>query len=163
MLVRAYTYILSMGRDGLQAAAERAVLNANYLKERLKGLYDLPYDRICKHEMVLSARSLKEKTGVTALDIAKRLLDFGVHPPTVYFPLIVPEALMIEPTETESRETLDAFVEVMRRIHREALENPEVLKQAPTRASVRRIDEVLAARHPVVRWRRDAAPAGGGS
>jgi glycine dehydrogenase subunit 2 len=153
ILVRAYTYILTMGRDGLRKVAERAVLNANYLRARLKGLFDLPYDRLCKHELVLSARNLKERTGVTALDVAKRLLDFGVHPPTVYFPLIVPEALMIEPTETESRETLDAFVELMSRIHREALENPEVLKQAPTKAAVRRIDEVLAARHPVVRWR----------
>ena len=156
VLVRAYAYILAMGGDGLRAVAERAVLNANYLKERLKGLYDLPYDRICKHELVLSARTLKERTGVSALDVAKRLLDFGVHPPTVYFPLIVPEALMIEPTETESRETLDAFVDLMTRIHREALENPELLKQAPTRAAVRRIDEVQAARHPVVRWRPGA-------
>jgi glycine dehydrogenase subunit 2 len=161
ILIRAYAYILSMGGDGLRAVSERAVLNANYLKERLRGLYDLPYDRLCKHEMVLSARSLKERTGVSALDVAKRLLDFGVHPPTVYFPLIVPEALMIEPTETESRETLDAFVDVMSRIHREALESPEKLKEAPTMAAVRRIDEVLAARHPVVRWRPGGKPAGG--
>jgi glycine dehydrogenase subunit 2 len=157
VMIRAYAYLLMMGREGLEQVSERAVLNANYLKERLKGLYDLPYDSLCKHELVLSARKLKERTGVTALDVAKRLLDFGVHPPTVYFPLIVPEALMIEPTETESRETLDEFVRLMRRIHREALESPGLLKEAPTRTPVRRIDEVRAARHPVLRWRPGTA------
>jgi glycine dehydrogenase subunit 2 len=153
VMVRAYAYLLSMGADGLARAAELAVLNANYLKERLKGLYRLPYDCLCKHEFVLSARPMKETCGVTALDVAKRLLDFGVHPPTVYFPLVVPEALMIEPTETESKETLDAFVEVMARIAEEARENPQVLRQAPTATPVGRIDEVLAARNPVLRWR----------
>ena len=154
VMVRAYAYLLSMGSDGLRQVAERAVLNANYLKERLKGLYDLPYDGLCKHEFVLSARGLKEHTGASALDVAKRLLDFGVHPPTVYFPLIVPEALMIEPTETESLETLEHFVELMSRIRREAADNPEALKQAPKATPVQRIDEVLAAKQPVVRWRR---------
>jgi glycine dehydrogenase subunit 2 len=152
VMVRAYAYLLTMGRDGLARVGELAVLNANYLKERLKGSYILPYDRLCKHEFVLSARGLKEQLGVTALDVAKRLLDFGIHPPTVYFPLIVQEALMIEPTETESLEVLDRFVEVMETIAREAEESPELLKQAPTQTPVRRIDEVLAARRPIVRW-----------
>jgi glycine dehydrogenase subunit 2 len=152
VMVRAYAYLLTMGRDGLARVGELAVLNANYLKERLKASYDLPYDRLCKHEFVLSARGLKERLGVTALDVAKRLLDFGIHPPTVYFPLIVQEALMIEPTETESLEVLDRFVEVMETIVREATESPETLKQAPSRTPVRRIDEVLAARRPIVRW-----------
>jgi glycine dehydrogenase subunit 2 len=152
VMVRAYAYLLTMGRDGLARVGELAVLNANYLKERLKGSFDLPYDRLCKHEFVLSARGLKEKFGATALDVAKRLLDFGIHPPTVYFPLIVPEALMIEPTETESLEVLDHFVEVMEAIAREAADSPETLKQAPRTTPVRRIDEVLAARKPIVRW-----------
>jgi glycine dehydrogenase subunit 2 len=152
VMVRAYAYLLTMGGDGLARVGELAVLNANYLKERLKRSFTLPYDRICKHELVLSARQLKEQFGVTALDRAKRLLDFSIHPPTVYFPLIVPEALMIEPTETESVEVLDRFIEVMETILREAEENPEVLKQAPSRTPVGRIDEVLAARKPVVRW-----------
>jgi glycine dehydrogenase subunit 2 len=152
VLVRAYAYILSMGREGLAQVAERAVLNANYLKEKLKGLYPLAYDTLCKHEFVLSVRALKERFGVGALDIAKRLLDFGIHPPTVYFPLIVPEALMIEPTETESRESLDEFVAAMTEIRREMEREPERLRQAPTRTPVRRIDEVLAAKRPVLRW-----------
>ncbi len=152
VMVRAYAYLLTMGRDGLARVGELAVLNANYLKERLKRSFTLPHDRTCKHEFVLSARQLKEQFGVTALDVAKRLLDFGIHPPTVYFPLIVPEALMIEPTETESLEVLDRFVEVMETILQEAKENPEILKLAPSRTPVGRIDEVLAARKPVVRW-----------
>jgi len=152
VMVRAYAYLLTMGRDGLARVAELAVLNANYLKERLKSSFNLPYDRTCKHEFVLSARQLKELFGVTALDVAKRLLDFGIHPPTVYFPLIVPEALMVEPTETESIEVLDRFVEVMKTIVQEARENPEALRQAPGRTPVGRIDEVLGARKPVVRW-----------
>jgi glycine dehydrogenase subunit 2 len=156
VLVRAYAYILSMGREGLPMVAERAVLNANYLKARLADLYPLASEELCKHEFVLSARTLKERFGVNALDIAKRLLDFGVHPPTVYFPLVVPEALMIEPTETESRESLDAFVEVMARIRAEMEQDPERLHQAPTRTPVRRIDEVLAAKQPVLRWQPEA-------
>lgn len=152
VLVRAYAYILSMGREGLAQVAERAVLNANYLKEKLKALYPLAYDTLCKHEFVLSARTLKERFGVSALDIAKRLLDFGIHPPTVYFPLIVPEALMVEPTETESRESLDAFVAAMTEIRREMEQEPERLHQAPTRTPVGRINEVLAAKRPVLRW-----------
>jgi glycine dehydrogenase subunit 2 len=152
VLVRAYAYILSMGREGLAKAAELAVLNANYLKEKLRGLYPLPFDALCKHEFVLSARALKERFGIGALDIAKRLLDFGIHPPTVYFPLIVLEALMVEPTETESRESLDAFVAAMTEIRREMEQEPQRLREAPTRTPVRRIDEVLAAKNPVLRW-----------
>jgi glycine dehydrogenase subunit 2 len=168
VLVRAYAYILSMGREGLPQVAERAVLNANYLKARLAELYPPASEGLCKHEFVLSARTLKERFGVNALDVAKRLLDFGVHPPTVYFPLVVPEALMIEPTETESKETLDGFVEVMTRIRREMEQEPERLHQAPTRTPVRRIDEVLAAKQPVLRWKPEPPmqpegrrPAGG--
>ncbi|MBN2553429.1 MAG: aminomethyl-transferring glycine dehydrogenase subunit GcvPB [Spirochaetales bacterium] len=152
VMVRAYAYLLTMGRDGLARVGELAVLNANYLKERLKASFDLPYDRICKHEFVLSARRLKERFGITALDVAKRLLDFGIHPPTVYFPLIVQEALMIEPTETEGLEVLDRFVAVMERIADEARQSPETLRQAPGNTPVGRIDEGLAARKPIVRW-----------
>src|SRR5216117_2501553 len=111
--------------------SEVAVLNANYLLARLKDTYDLPFDRLCMHEFVLSARSLKKEHGVTALDVAKRLMDYGFHPPTIYFPLIVPEALMIEPTETEAKETLDAFCEAMLAIAQEAADDPQVLKDAP--------------------------------
>jgi glycine dehydrogenase subunit 2 len=160
VLVRAYAYLLSMGCEGLPLVAERAVLNANYLKARLKELYPLASQELCKHEFVLSARTLKERFGVSALDIAKRLLDFGFHPPTVYFPLVVPEALMIEPTETESRETLDAFVEAMARIRAEMEQEPERLHEAPTRTPVRRIDEVLAAKQPVLRWVPPQPPGG---
>jgi glycine dehydrogenase subunit 2 len=138
--------------------SETAVLNANYLLARLKDAYDLPFDRLCMHEFVLSARSLKREHGVTALDVAKRLIDHGFHPPTIYFPLIVPEALMIEPTETEAKETLDEFVEAMLAIVREAEEEPERLKDAPTRAPARRLDEVKAAKRAVVRYGFDEHP-----
>jgi len=150
-LVRAYTYIRMLGADGLREVAENAVLNANYLMAHLKDVYDLPYDRTCKHEFVLSG-SRQTKYGVRTLDIAKRLMDFGIHPPTVYFPLIVPEALMIEPTETESKETLDQFIAVMRQIAAEAEQNPDVLHSAPHQTPVGRLDEVRAARQPVLRW-----------
>ncbi len=152
VLVRALTYILVMGSDGLTHASEMAVLNANYLMHHLKGLYDLPYDRVCKHEFVLSASSLKEDTGTTALDVAKGLIERGIHPPTVYFPLIVAEALMIEPTETETRETLDGFISAMKEIHDLSYGDPEKLKQAPMHTPVRRVDEVGAARNPKVCW-----------
>ena len=122
-LVRAYVYIRMLGADGLREAAENAVLNANYLMAHLKDVYDLPYDRTCKHEFVLSG-SRQMQYGVHTLDIAKRLMDFGIHPPTIYFPLIVPEALMIEPTETETKETLDDFIAVMRQIAQEAQGQP---------------------------------------
>jgi glycine dehydrogenase subunit 2 len=152
VLIRAYAYILSMGSDGLKKAGETAVLNANYLKEKLKILLPAAYDSLCKHEFVLSAKNLKEKTGVSAMHIAKRLLDYGVHPPTVYFPLIVPEALMLEPTETETRETLDEFVDIIREICGEAGENGEMVRNAPWTTPVRRVDEVRASRNPVLRW-----------
>ena len=143
--LRAYAYILLLGSDGLREASEQAVLNANYLMHRLKDLFELPYDRLCKHEFVLSAARQAAK-GVKAMDIAKALIDEGFHPPTVYFPLIVKEAIMIEPTETESRETLDRFVDAMRRIAERAESEPEVLHAAPVTTPVNRPDEVRAAR-----------------
>jgi len=128
------------------------VLNANYLLRRLEEAYDLPFDRHCMHEFVLSARTLKREHGITALDVAKRLMDYGFHPPTVYFPLIVAEALMIEPTETETKEMLDAFADAMLAIAREAEEEPELLKEAPHRRPVGRLDEVKAAKRAVVKF-----------
>ena len=132
--------------------SEVAVLNANYMLARLKDAYELPYDRLCMHEFVLSARTLKREHGITALDVAKRLMDYGFHPPTVYFPLVVPEALMIEPTESEAKETLDAFCDAMLAIAREAAEEPEVIREAPHNRPVRRLDEVRAVKQPVVRY-----------
>ena len=143
--VRAYTYIRSMGPDGLRDVTEHAVLNANYMMRRLEEYYELPFDRHCKHEFVLSGRRQK-KLGVRTLDIAKRLLDFGYHPPTIYFPLIVEECIMIEPTETESKETLDSFIDIMIKIAKEAEENPEVVQEAPHTTVVGRLDETTAAR-----------------
>lgn len=145
VLLRAYVYILSMGREGLIEASENAVLNANYLMNTLRDAYDLPYDRTCMHEFVLSARK-QVAHGVHAMDIAKALMDYGFHPPTVYFPLIVKEAMMIEPTETESKETLDAFAKAMLEIARIAEENPDSLHAAPRTTPVRRPDEVKAAK-----------------
>nr|MBO2468967.1 glycine dehydrogenase (aminomethyl-transferring) [Bacillota bacterium] len=153
MLVRAYAYIRTMGPDGLRQVAENAVLNANYLMRRLAPYFDLPYDRHCKHEFVLSGRRQK-KLGVRTLDMAKRLLDFGFHPPTIYFPLIVDECLMIEPTETESKETLDAFADAMIQIAKETEENPDIVLSAPHTTVVKRLDEVRAARKPILRWRK---------
>ncbi len=154
-LVRAYAYVRSLGPDGLRDVSENAVLHANYILARLKGSYHLPYDRSCMHEVILSAANLKEH-GVKALDVAKRLIDYGYHPPTMYFPLVVEEALMIEPTETESKETLDAFIDAMRRIAEEARSQPELLKAAPHNSPVRRLDEARAARKPDLRWRPPA-------
>ena len=151
MFVRAYTYIRSNGDAGLRAVSEDAVLAANYLRVRLSGAYDLPYDRICKHEVVFSGRRQKRQHGVTTLDIAKAILDHGIHPPTIYFPLIVEEALMIEPTETESLETLDRFVEIMLGIAALADSDPEALKRAPETTPVGRLDEAGAARRPDLR------------
>ncbi len=151
IIVRAYTYILSMGATGLREASEMAVTNANYIANKLKDVYYLPVDRICMHECVFSGKWQKDK-GVSTLDIAKRLLDFGYHPPTVYFPLIVPEALMIEPTETESKETLDEFIAVLRQIANEVIENPEIVKTAPHNTVISRLDEALAARKPVLKY-----------
>jgi glycine dehydrogenase subunit 2 len=153
VLVRAYAYIRAHGASGLREVSDDAVLAANYLKSRLAGTFDLPYDRPCKHEFVASASSLKARTGVRTLDIAKRLIDFGFHPPTIYFPLIVDEGMLIEPTETESVETLDAFVEALIAIVAEAEADPDMVKAAPHTAPVRRLDEASAARHPNLRWR----------
>ncbi len=152
VMVRAYCYIRSLGPDGLKRAAEMAVLNANYLRSRLADSYQLAYDRPCMHEAVFSdAKQLPH--GVKTLDIAKRLMDYGFHPPTIYFPLIVPGALMIEPTETESKETLDQFVDAMLAIAKEAETEPETVTSAPHKAKLRRLDETRAARQPVLRWR----------
>ncbi|RRN73136.1 glycine dehydrogenase subunit 2 [Peribacillus simplex] len=149
--VRAYTYIRSMGPDGLKAVTENAVINANYMMRRLEPYFDLPYNRHCKHEFVLSGRRQK-KLGVRTLDIAKRLLDFGYHPPTIYFPLNVEEGMMIEPTETESKETLDAFIDAMIQIAKEAEETPEIVQEAPHTTVIKRLDETLAARKPILRY-----------
>ncbi|HEX6654677.1 MAG TPA: aminomethyl-transferring glycine dehydrogenase subunit GcvPB, partial [Candidatus Limnocylindria bacterium] len=151
MFVRAYTYIRSNGDAGLRAISEDAVMAANYVRVQLADAYDVPFDRICKHEVVLSGRRQKREHGVTTLDIAKAILDHGIHPPTIYFPLIVDEALMIEPTETESVETLDRFVEVMRDIARRAESEPDALKRAPLTTPVGRLDEATAARRPDLR------------
>jgi len=151
VLVRAYAYILSMGAEGLRRASEMAVLNANYLMKKLKGHYFLPYDRPCMHECVFTDR-FQEKGGVTTLDLAKRMIDYGYHPPTIYFPLVVKGALMMEPTETENRDSIDRFAETMIVIAKEAAENPDLLLQAPRTVKVRRLDEVLAARNPKLRW-----------
>jgi glycine cleavage system P protein (glycine dehydrogenase) subunit 2 len=159
MHVRAYAYIRSNGDTGLRQVSDDAVLAANYLRVRLADAYDLPYDRICKHEVVFSGRRQKHEHGVSTLDIAKAILDHGMHPPTIYFPLIVEEALMIEPTETESRETLDHFVDVMHDIAARAATNPAALKAAPTTTPVGRLDEAGAARHPDLRHDFDLAGA----
>ena len=154
-LVHAYAYIKTLGGVGVAQISENAVINANYILNQLRGYYDLPYDRLCMHEVVFSARNLKRAYGVSALDVAKRLIDYGIHPPTMYFPLIVDEALMIEPTETESKETLDYFIEVMKTIAQEAQESPELLHEAPHDTPNTRVDEAGAARRPDLRWRRE--------
>ncbi len=152
VVVKAYAYMRSLGAEGLTRVSEDAVLNANYLQEALKDHYYLAFDRTCMHEFVLSGRDLKREHGVSTLDVAKALLDHGIHPPTIYFPLIVDEALMIEPTETESREALDQFIEAMILIAQRAAEDPDSLHEAPVSTPVRRLDEVTASRNPVVRW-----------
>ncbi|MFL5732172.1 MAG: aminomethyl-transferring glycine dehydrogenase subunit GcvPB [Chloroflexia bacterium] len=153
MHVRAYTYIRHLGLRGLQDVSENAIINANYLRARLKDTYHLPYDRLCMHEVVLSGKNIKSETGIRTLDIAKRLIDKGYHPPTVYFPLIVEEALMIEPTETESKETLDGFIAAMKEIAQEARSDPDMVHSAPHTTELTRLDEVTAARQPNLRWR----------
>ncbi|NWF54834.1 MAG: aminomethyl-transferring glycine dehydrogenase subunit GcvPB [Syntrophaceae bacterium] len=152
ILVRAYSYILSMGAEGLKKASLLALLNANYIRARLKGTYHLPYDFPCMHECVFNDK-LQNQFGVTALDIAKRLMDYGFHPPTIYFPLVVHGALMIEPTESEAKETLDQFIESMIQIAKEAETDPELVRSAPHRTKVSRLDEVLANRKPKLRWK----------
>jgi len=151
-MVKAYAYIRTLGSDGLKQTSDMAVLNANYIKERLKPYYDLPFDRICMHECVFSGRRQVKESGVHTSDIAKRLLDYGFHPPTIYFPMIVSEAIMVEPNETESKETLDAFCDAMIAIAGESKENPDFVKSAPHSTPVKRLDDVLAARKPDVCW-----------
>lgn len=153
VVVKAYAYIRALGAEGLRKVSEAAVLNANYIKEKLKKYYHLPYDRTCMHEVVFSGQWQKQY-GVSTLDIAKRLLDYGYHPPTIYFPLIVREALMIEPTETESKETLDEFINAMIEIANEAKDEPEKLRNAPVNTPVQRLDEATAARKPVLKYER---------
>jgi glycine cleavage system P protein (glycine dehydrogenase) subunit 2 len=157
VFVRSLAFIRAYGPQ-LREMSEAAVLNANYLLARLRDAYELPFDRLCMHEFVLSARPLKREHGVTALDVAKRLMDYGFHPPTIYFPLLVPEALMIEPTETEAKETLDEFADAMLAIAREAAEEPELLKSAPHGRAVGRLDEVKAVKKVVVRYLFDEHP-----
>ncbi|OAA31073.1 glycine dehydrogenase [Kosmotoga arenicorallina S304] len=155
VLLKAYAYIRMLGKDGLKFASEMAVLNANYLRVKLSKLIKASHPGICKHEFVLDGSILVKEFGVKTLDLAKRLLDYGVHPPTIYFPLIVHEAMMIEPTETESKDNLDRFVEVIGKILEEARDNPETLKNAPYTTPVRRLDETMASRKPVMRWKKE--------
>jgi len=154
VLVRAYTYILSLGGDGLGEASRMALLNANYIRKKLESSYQIAYDEPCMHECIFTDR-IQHRSGVSTLDIAKRLLDYGYHPPTIYFPLVVSGALMIEPTETETPETLDGFIDAMRAIAQEAQRDPELVKQAPHSTPVRRLDEARAARKPLLRWEPD--------
>lgn len=153
VIVRAYTYILTLGYEHLKRVGPLATLNANYIKECLKDAYELPIKGLCKHEFVFNG--LKDKsTGVTTMDIAKRLLDFGYHAPTIYFPLLFHEAMMIEPTENESKDTIDGFIQVMRRIAKEAIETPDIVKSAPHDAPIRRVDDVLAAKNPILTYKQ---------
>ena len=150
VIIKALAYIMSLGREHIRLAGKLATLNANYIKESLRDSYLLPIDSVCKHEFVFDG--LREPNGVTTLDVAKRLLDYGFHAPTIYFPLLFHQTIMIEPTETESKETMDGFIEVMEKIAREAKEDPELLKTAPHNTPVSRPDETLAARRPILRW-----------
>ena len=153
VVVKALTYILTLGKEGIREASGNAVLNANYLMAKLKDYYNVPYgDQICMHEFVMSLQDLKNETGVSAMDIAKGSLDFGIHPPTMYFPLIVHEALMLEPTETESQESLDEVIDIFRKLHKLAHEDPEYLQHAPHNCMISRPDEVQAARNPILRY-----------
>ena len=158
MMVRAYAYLREMGAAGLRKATELAVLNANYLRVRLGETWHVPYPKPCMHEVVISDRHLKE-TGITTMDVAKRLMDYGFHPPTVYFPLVVKGAMLVEPTDTESRQTLDEFVEVMKTISEESEANPDLVHAAPRVTRLRRLDETQAARKPVLRWRAPETPS----
>lgn len=152
VVVKALSYIMTLGREGIPEASSNAVLNANYMMNKLSDLYKMAYNETCMHEFVMTLEDLKHDINVSAMDIAKALLDYGIHPPTMYFPLIVHEALMVEPTETESRETLDQAIEVFRNIYEAAKADPESLHQAPVKTAVRRLDEVTAARRPVLRY-----------
>jgi glycine dehydrogenase subunit 2 len=153
VILRAYTYILSLGYGSIKDVGFYATLNANYIKESLKDDYELPIDGLCKHEFVFNG--LKDKsTDVTTMDIAKRLLDYGYHAPTIYFPLLFHESLMIEPTENESKETIDGFINVMKQISKEAKENPDIVKSAPHNTPIGRVDDVLAAKHPILTYKQ---------
>ncbi len=152
VVIKALTYIMTLGKEGIPEAAKNAVLNANYLQEKIRGTFEPAFDRICMHEFVLDLGKFKKETGVSALDVAKSLIDEGMHPPTMYFPLIVHEALMLEPTETESRDTLDQAAEIFRKLYAKGYEDPEYMHNAPHNAQIARPDEVRAARNPVVRW-----------
>ena len=156
MMVRAYAYLREMGAEGLKAATELAVLNANYLRARLGETWHVAYDKTCMHEVIISDKHLKE-TGITTMDVAKRLMDYGFHPPTVYFPLVVKGAMLVEPTETESKQTLDEFVDAMHAISDEAKADPDTVKNAPHLTRMRRLDETRAARKPVLRWTAETA------
>ncbi len=152
VVVRAYTYLCTLGKEGIKEASENAVLNANYMMSQLKDLFPVACEGTCMHEFVMTLEPLKKETGVSAQDFAKGLLDYGIHPPTMYFPLIVEEALMVEPTETESRETLDQVIQIFRELHDLAYADPQQLKDAPKTTPVRRLDETQAARHPVLAY-----------
>ena len=154
VVVRALTYVMTLGREGVPEAAKNAVLNANYLMHKIRGTFEPAFDRICMHEFVLDLSGFKKETGVSALDVAKTLIDNGMHPPTMYFPLIVHEALMLEPTETESRDTLDRAAAIFRELYDLAHRDPEYMHNAPHNAQIARPDEVRAARNPVLRWNR---------
>ena len=155
VVVKALAYLLTLGREGVPETAKNAVLNANYLMEKIRGSFDPAFDRVCMHEFVLGLQGYEKETGVSALDVAKTLIDYGVHPPTMYFPLIVHEALMLEPTETENRETLDHVAEIFAKIAALGKEDPEYMKASPHHAQIGRPDEVQASRKPVVRWISD--------
>ena len=151
VVLRAYAYLLSLGKENVKLVGPLATLNANYIKESLRDVYELPIDGVCKHEFVFDG--LRDKsTGITTMDVAKRLLDYGYHAPTIYFPLLFHEAMMIEPTENESKETIDGFIAVMRTIAQEASQQPQLLKDAPVGTPIRRVDDVLAAKQPILTW-----------
>jgi glycine dehydrogenase subunit 2 len=153
VVLRAYAYLLSLGKENVKLVGPLATLNANYIKESLRDVYELPIDGVCKHEFVFDG--LRDKsTGITTMDVAKRLLDYGYHAPTIYFPLLFHESLMIEPTENESKETIDGFIQVMRQIAEEAKSDPEMVKSAPHNTPIGRVDDVLAAKHPIVTFRQ---------
>jgi len=156
VVLKAYCYLRILGKEGLRKVSEDAIISANYIRKKLQDHYPSPYKGVCMHECVLSAESKKEKTGIRALNIAKRLLDFNIHPPTMYFPLIVKEALMIEPTETESKETLDTFINALLQISKEAESNPSLVRKAPHKAPIRRVNEVEANRFPKVKWEKES-------
>lgn len=156
VFLKAYTYLKTIGHEGIKDACEQAVLNANYLRYHLRDTYHIPFDRLCKHEFIATSKHQMDLNHVTTMDIAKRLIDYGYHPPTVYFPLIVKEAMMIEPTETESKQRLDDFIAVLKTIAEEAKNNPQVVIDAPNNTPVKRIDEVSAARNPIVKWKENS-------